>query len=178
MNRPKSLFKAVFIIAVFFGFVGSTKAQQQGDPPTVRELVVGAFQITRTNLISLIISSDSLMVFKTEKKVNGLDNYIGVDNYKSTVQLIGDDKDLQSARFTFAFTTEHDVNKLQYMRMSYFVVSIAGKSGLDWFYGPSGKFSKNPTEAINEHQQLDYLNADFKYDPKDKAISIIFTKFK
>lgn len=140
MQLPKYLLKLLPITTILLGSVGVTSAQQKGDPPTVKE----AFQITRSDLIGRIVSSDSLMMFKEEQKINGLPNYFGVDNYKSTVQLIGNDKELQSARFTFVFTTDKGVNRLQYMRMSYFVFSIAGQNGLDGFMGLREKSPTNP----------------------------------
>nr|WP_294950276.1 hypothetical protein [uncultured Mucilaginibacter sp.] len=170
--KPAKVILLILLVLISFA---SARAQRTDEPPTVKELVSSSFQISRTALITRIISSDSLMIFKAEGAINGVPNYIGIDNYKSYVQLIGDDNNLNFAKFTYVFTTNHDINKLQYLRMSYFVFSIAGKQGIDWFYGPSGKFSKNPVEPISEHKELGFLNADFKYDPKDKAMSITFT---
>jgi hypothetical protein len=178
MTTPKPLFNTLLVTAFLISAASITKAQEKGEPPAVKELLTGAFQITRNDLIAKIVSSDSLMVFKSGEDTNGYHNYVGIDNYNSNVQLVGDNNNLRSAKFTFFFTTDHDINKLQYMRMSYFVFTVAGKTGLYWFYGPSEEFSKKTTEPITEHKELELLNADFKYEPKDKAISVNFTNRK
>ena len=172
----KPLFKQLFLSVIFIILNSYAEAQQKGDPPTLKEFVVGAFQITRTDLIARIVSSDSLMVFKACGELNGLPNYIGEDKHNARIQLVGVEKDLQTARFTFTFTTDPNINKLQFQRMSYFVFTVVGKSGLVWFYEKSEKFVKNLIESFNERKDFESVKAELKYDVTEKAMSITFDK--
>ena|SRR6478735_6793435 len=101
----------------------NVSAQTKGDPPSVKE----GIQVSRTYLIKQIQSSDSSMLFKQMANVNGIPHIVGVDKNGTSVEVFGEEDRVKKAVITYKFTTNLDVNSIQYTRMSYFAYLIAGK---------------------------------------------------
>ncbi|MEB0261311.1 MULTISPECIES: hypothetical protein [unclassified Mucilaginibacter] len=147
-------------------------AQEKGDPPTVKE----GMPVSRAHLIMRIKSSDSSMVFKQTADVNGTPHYIGIDNNGTSVEFFGEEDGLKKAVFTYKFTTNLDINSLQYTRMSYFAYLLAGKKGLTWLEDCLSEFVKDSRKPINKKEEF-FLNLKgfCKYESSDKAIVVSFT---
>ncbi|MCO5934081.1 hypothetical protein NAF17_00895 [Mucilaginibacter sp. RB4R14] len=147
-------------------------AQEKGDPPTVKE----GIQVSKTHLIMRVQSSDSSMVFKQMADVDGKAHYVGVDNNGTSVDVFGEEDRVKKATFTYKFTTNLNVNSLQYTRMSYFAYLLSGKKGLTWLEDCLSEFVKDPRKPFNKKEEF-YLNLKgfCKYDPAEKAIVVSFS---
>jgi hypothetical protein len=167
----KIIITSLFLLAVVFG----AKAQRTDDPPAVKE----GLQIKRWYLIKQMQSADSTMVFKQEADINGEKNYIGVDANGTSLQFLGDEERLKKIIFTFKFTTNKEINNLQYRRMAYFTSLMSGKAGLAWLDECSSFFVKAPKSAFYNTKAFEYgVKGFYKYEPADKAMLLTFTSWE
>lgn len=168
-------------LKIFFTFLSltvllspSTKAQEKGDPPPA----MPGLEIKRSYLIKQMQSSDSSMVFKQDADINGEQNYTGIDKDGSAMQFIGQEDYLKKAAFTFKFTTNPDVNLLQYKRMTYFAFLMGGNNCLKWVEQCSGDFLNDKTKALTNSKTFDFnRKGTYSYNPADKAIVLTFTEW-
>ncbi|MBB5395824.1 hypothetical protein [Mucilaginibacter sp. AK015] len=168
----RGVLKTIVLSIISMLFVLGVNAQQKGEPPVVKE----GIQVSRTHLIKRIQSSDSSMLFKKTADSNGNPRYVGVDDNGTSVEIFGEEDLVKKAMFTFKFTTNRDINSIQYTRMSYFAFLLAGKKGLTWFEDCLSGFAKNPQRPIDQVEEFySNLKGFFKYQPADKQIVVSFT---
>lgn len=166
------------LIAPFFSFLlliaFTAKGEEKGDPPSV----MPGLEIKRSYLINQMQAADSSLVFKQGPGIKGEKSLIGTDKDGSSLEFLGDEDNLKKAAFTFKFTTDHQINLLQYQRMAYFAFLMAGKNGVNWLEEWSAEFIKDKTKSIKNSKNFDYnRKGTYVYDPLNKAITLVFTEW-
>lgn len=170
-----TFYRLILVFLFLTAFVFGAKAQKKDDPPAVKK----GLQIKRWYLIKQMRSADSTMVFKQEADIEGEKNYIGVDADGTSLQFLGDEDRLKKIIFTFKFTANKEVNKLQYRRMGYFTSLMSGKTGLTWLDECSSFFVKDPKSAYDNVKTFEYgVKGFYKYEPANKAILLTFTSWE
>nr|WP_067063043.1 hypothetical protein [Mucilaginibacter sp. L294] len=165
-------FKNAILATLLLMFSLSAYAQQKGDPPSVK----AGMQIKRSYLIKQIQSSDSTMAFKQGADIDSEPYFVGIDKDQSSVEFFGKDDELKKAVFTCKFTTDKDINKLQYQRMAYFAYLMGGPNSVKWLEECAAKFVTDNTKPFYNAKYFDFNRKGFyKYEPANKAIILTFT---
>ena len=167
------------LLGLFFPlFFISANAQNQGPPPTVAHLIEG-IGVVKSKLMTWVTKYDSSMVFKQEQDVNGFANFIGKDNYKGSLQLIGEEYKIVMVKWTYIF--DDDKNYMTGLtNMGHFAALIGGLPCVDWLVEKIKEVRKNRQKAFIEDKVFfyDFANGEVRYDPTTLIMTLTFTPNK
>jgi len=125
----------LFLFVICLGFSGAYAQDPpggQGDPPTSK---FGGLQISRTDLIKQIVSSDSSFVFKETGKVDGMPIFSATSINGAHVEIIGTENNMRQAKWTMLFSKDGPANRAAFIRIGYFLtlVCLLKKEVLFWY---------------------------------------------
>lgn len=165
--------KILIYLLLLFSFL-TTRAQQSGPPPTIK----AGLEVDRSVLIKKVTDHDSTMVFKQQSDLDGLPDFIGIDKYKTSLQLIGKEDELTVAKWTFAFSTDKSTILKEIDNIGYFVFVMGEQQGVDWIREMLTKITNDHYKPISEIHSFNFdRQAQFKYDPQSRLLSLIFIQW-
>ena len=172
--------KSIFIgLLTLFSFL-TASAQHHEDPPTIVSRldppsIKPGLEIHRDTLIKKIAESDKDFIFKQEKKLNNLPNFIAVDANKSSVQLIGKTDELVMAKWTFVFTPDSKINMTELEKMAWFTYLMGYTNGKNWFLEKIAEVNKDFNKDFSDVRSFDYnRKGEFKYTTHPKTLTLTF----
>jgi hypothetical protein len=88
--------------------------------------------IKRSELIRKIKAFDNSLEMKKGVDIDGLENYVGEDNYNNNLQIIGTNESIKSANWTFFPNRSKKRTAVSAMRMFTVAATLSGKDGTIW----------------------------------------------
>lgn len=163
----------IYLLFIFLGI--SHKVAAQGPPPQI----ASGLEITRSQIIKVVKEIDTSFIFKQEKEINNSPSYLAVNTHYTSVELIGEEKELKSVRWLFTLNNDITANKQAILNMCYFMYFIGREKGKVWLNERLIAMSKNlKTEYTSEEKVLDFnRKAQFIYSAKQKMMSLTFIEW-
>lgn len=174
MKPHLKLALALYLIISFLSF--SSKGQEKHDGRIPIE-IAEELGLSRTALIQWSKKINPELEFSDAGRVDGQPAYEARDQYKTIVQLVGEENLLKSAKWTYTFTSDPELNKKLVMNITYFAYIFEPKKMPEWIKKEMELVSKDLTkEYVGEKQRIGFQKmAQLVYSPKQKVMSVIFT---
>jgi hypothetical protein len=154
-----------------------TATKADDGPPKIGELVFinqmrGAHDLTY-NMVDI----DSDFVFKQTPDANGLILYSATDKYLTSVEIVGNGRDIKTAKWTIVFTKDKDVNTKELFRMTRFTQIIEGAEAVQWMADiAKDKIAAHPLDDYTETKEfIEGREITFDFKPKLIRASVTIT---
>jgi hypothetical protein len=174
MKTQIKLTLALCLLMSFLSFASNAQEKHDGREPIE---IAEALGMSRTALIQWSKKINPDLEFSEVGRVDGLPAYEARDKYKTIVELVGEEKLLKSAKWTYTFTPDAELNKKLVMNITYFAYIFEPKQMPDWIKKEMELVSKDlKKEFVGEKQMIGFnKRAQLVYSPKQKVMSVIFT---
>jgi hypothetical protein len=173
----KALAKLTLTLFSIISFLSVSCIAQEKHDGSVPIEIVEELGLSRTELIQWAKKINPELKFSEVGYVDGLPVYEARDRHKTIVQLVGEEKLLKLAKWTYTFTPDTELNKKLVMNITYFAYIFEPKKMPEWIKREMELVSKDLTkEFVGEKQRIGFNKiAQLVYSPKQKIMSIIFT---
>jgi len=143
-------------------------------PPAEAQLAFIDQLHSRSDLVNGLKEIDPGFVFKQDKEVNGMPVYSATNNYNASVEIIGNDNDLKTAKWTFGISPDKAANSEGFYRMARFTQLMEGEQGVLWLTQKAKENVKgHPSDDFTETKEfIKGRVVTFDYRPKLSLASI------
>jgi len=152
-----------------------TPKYEKGDPPQItgEMIFINSFR-GRSNLIDDMKQIDSEFVFKRAPDRNGLQVYSATDPYSTSFEIVGNEKDVKTLKWTVVLTRDKDLNAKELIRLTRFVQVMEGADAMLWLSNEvRTKVGMNPLLELTETKEFfKGREMTFDYNPKLPGISV------
>jgi len=110
------------VLSILLGllFVSSVGNAQEKHDGTIPVEIISLNNFTRKELINWAKKINPVLDFVKEKDVNGQPSYVAIDSNKTIVRLVGEENNIQWAKWTYTFTPNVELNKKLVANVVYF----------------------------------------------------------